>query len=58
MHLNPIKVNFTFSLTREGFIHTNNALFIFLESVGLSLAKLENAPVSIKLLFILGLEVL
>jgi hypothetical protein len=44
--LNPIKVNFTFSLAHEGFLHSNNALFMILESVGLSLAKLENAPVS------------
>lgn len=51
--LNPIKINFTFSLAREGFLHSDNPMFIVLESVGLSIAKLENAPVSSILLVII-----
>eukprot|EP00026_Physarum_polycephalum_P000020 Phypoly_transcript_00020.p1 GENE.Phypoly_transcript_00020~~Phypoly_transcript_00020.p1 ORF type:complete len:3396 (+),score=660.90 Phypoly_transcript_00020:132-10319(+) len=50
--LNPIKINFTFSLSQEGFLHSNNPMFIILESVGLSLAKLENAPIQLNALML------
>jgi len=52
--LNPIKINLTFSLTQDGILGGKNKppYMVPLEAIGLTIAKLDNAPVKLNALLL------